>query len=305
MERTQLEYFVAIIDHGGFGRAASALHVAQPSLSRAIQKLERELKVALFHRNGPHVAPTDAGMMLVQHARLVLRGFDAMTAAAQVVTTGPAGRVDLAASPSAAVQPLPEIAHALHETYPDVTMSVLPATSSVEVLALIRQGRCEVGLCGQPDRPEEPGLIAHLLRRMDLLLVLPPDWPAPSRIPVVPEDLTGTRFIATPPPTAIRTSVDRLATRVDGLRIAVETGHREAILPMVLAGVGAAILPDAWRPMATRCGAQVYPMTQPERVPIWLLQRPTLTPPAAALVHAARHGAQPAGVTPEARIFPP
>jgi hypothetical protein len=52
MERRQLEYFVAIVENGGFTHAARAMRVAQPSLSRAIGRLERELGVALFTGSG-------------------------------------------------------------------------------------------------------------------------------------------------------------------------------------------------------------------------------------------------------------
>lgn len=288
MERTQLEYFVAIVDHGGFSRAAAALHVAQPSLSRAIQKFERELGVRLFHRNGPRIAPTDAGAMLVQHARLVLRNFDALADAAGAVAEGPAGQVDVAASPSAVVQPLPAITRTLRTWYPEVTMSIVAAASSAEVLALLRQGRCEVGICGQAERPEEPGVAAHPLGEMELLVVLPPSWPAVPGQRIEPSALADTPFIVTPPPTAIRTYFDRLASRVPGMRIAVEAGHREAILPMVLAGVGAAILPDSWHPLASRSGAIVCRMSEPERLPIWLVHRAgVLTLPARALIRAA------------------
>ncbi len=50
MERRQLEYFLAVVEHGGFTAAATALHVAQPSLSHAIRSLEREFGGRLFHR---------------------------------------------------------------------------------------------------------------------------------------------------------------------------------------------------------------------------------------------------------------
>lgn len=68
MERRQLEYFVAIVEHDGFTSAAKALHVAQPSLSRAIGKLEHELGVTLFHRVGRHAVLSTAGEALADRA---------------------------------------------------------------------------------------------------------------------------------------------------------------------------------------------------------------------------------------------
>lgn len=60
MDIRQLTYFLGIIDYGGFGRAAEALHVAQPSLSQSIRTLEKRLGVELFHRTGRKAELTSA-----------------------------------------------------------------------------------------------------------------------------------------------------------------------------------------------------------------------------------------------------
>ena len=76
MDTRQLKYFIAVIDHRGFSRAADHLQISQPSLSQAISGLERELGVPLFHRVGRGVVPTVAGDHLIAPARQVLRGLD-------------------------------------------------------------------------------------------------------------------------------------------------------------------------------------------------------------------------------------
>jgi len=62
MERRQLEYFLAVIDHGGFTSAATALHVSQPALSAAVKSLEKDLGALLFHRLPRGVRLTAAGV---------------------------------------------------------------------------------------------------------------------------------------------------------------------------------------------------------------------------------------------------
>ena len=71
MELRQLQYAVAVIDHGGFTRAAAAMYVSQPSLSQGVANLESELGTPLFHRVGRRVVLTAAGQAFAEPA-----GFD-------------------------------------------------------------------------------------------------------------------------------------------------------------------------------------------------------------------------------------
>ena len=76
MDIRQLKFFLAVVDHNGFSRAAAHLLVAQPSLSQAIASFERELGMPLFHRIGRGVVLSEAGSALVGPARVVLRDLD-------------------------------------------------------------------------------------------------------------------------------------------------------------------------------------------------------------------------------------
>ncbi|MEU1853423.1 LysR family transcriptional regulator, partial [Streptomyces sp. NPDC019990] len=76
MDIRQLEYFLAIVDRGGFSRAASALYVSQPSLSQAVRALERDLGSELFHRIGRRAVLTEAGRALIEPAREAVRGLE-------------------------------------------------------------------------------------------------------------------------------------------------------------------------------------------------------------------------------------
>jgi LysR family transcriptional regulator, carnitine catabolism transcriptional activator len=80
MDLRHLEFVVAIVDHGGVGRAATALHVAQPSVSASVRGLEHELGVNLFDRIGRRLVLTDAGATVVDHARQLLAGRERLAA---------------------------------------------------------------------------------------------------------------------------------------------------------------------------------------------------------------------------------
>ncbi|MCP2163460.1 LysR family transcriptional regulator [Goodfellowiella coeruleoviolacea] len=273
MERRQLEYFVAIVEHGGFTHAARALHVAQPSLSRAIGKLEHELGITLFHRVGRNAVLSAAGEALADRARLVLRDLDAFRAAARAIGAGTAGRVDVAATSSSALEPVTSAVAELRRHHPGVTVSTSSALSATEVVAMVLQGRCEVGVCGSAERPTGQGLVAHYLRDEELLLVTPPGTAVGTGTSVTPADLRGMRFVVTKPATAVRTLFDRFAATVDDMVLAAEVGDRSAVLPMVLKGIGAGLMPDGWADLARRAGAQVYHFNPPERLAQWLVHR--------------------------------
>ncbi|WP_370368392.1 LysR family transcriptional regulator [Catenulispora sp. GP43] len=83
-----VRYFTAVVEHGGFGKAAAAVHVAQPALSRQIQRLEHELGARLFDRTPQGVSLTAAGEEFLPYARTLLT---TAQRAAQAVRAAPAG----------------------------------------------------------------------------------------------------------------------------------------------------------------------------------------------------------------------
>jgi len=93
IEFRHLRYFVAAAEELHFRRAAERLHITQPGLSQAIAKLERELRVRLFIRNGSTVELTDAGGELLQRGRKLLGDLDGTVDLVRMVDSGNAGLV--------------------------------------------------------------------------------------------------------------------------------------------------------------------------------------------------------------------
>ena len=106
MDTRKLKYFLAVVDHGGFNRAAEHLLIAQPSLSQTIAGLEKELGVPLFHRIGRRAVLSDAGKELVGPARLVMRDLDAAQSAVQALRGVRSGQLDIVTMPSPGIEPL-------------------------------------------------------------------------------------------------------------------------------------------------------------------------------------------------------
>ena len=144
MDARQLRFFLAVIDFEGFTKAAEQLYIAQPSLSQAIAGLERELGVALFHRVGRGVLPTDAGKQLIGPARQVLRDLATAQSAMDAVKGVASGRVEIITMPSPGVEPLSTIMQQFVKDHPDITLSVDGAFVPEDVLHAVRTGASEI-----------------------------------------------------------------------------------------------------------------------------------------------------------------
>jgi len=290
MELRQLEYFLAVVEHGTLTKAAAAaLHLAQPSLSQMIKTLERDLGTELFHRVGRRLVLSPAGHVLIDPARVVLR--DAATARATVAEvrglTG--GRLELASLSTLAVDPLAPLIGAFRRAFPQVAIGLLEPEDAGAVGALVSNGVCELGVGHLPTGTTD--LIEHDLGEQEIFVVLPADVSAPGApdeaLPLA--ELHALAWVASPAGTSTRTLLEHALSTVGATpRIAVETAHREAIVPLVLAGGGATLLPASLARDAHARGAQIRPTDPPIRRRTGLIHRPgPLSPPARAFLHLA------------------
>ncbi|MCK7622812.1 LysR family transcriptional regulator [Streptomyces sp. RS10V-4] len=288
MDVRQLQYFLAVVDHGGFTRAATALYVAQPSLSQTIRTLERDLGTQLFHRLGRTAVLTGAGAALIEPARAAVRSLELARATVAAVHGLDRGRVDIAALPSQAVEPLTGLIRRFAQRYPRVSVAVQSAATPRDVTERVRTGAAELGLVAVPGPLGEgwpagdPGQLRyHPLGEQRFVLLAPPGGPFAAGAPVRREELAGQRLIVGQPGTGMRQYADAL--RSDGVdwTVAVETEHRVAIVPLVLGGVGLAVVTDAWREPAERAGALVLDLEPAAGLHLALVSRRTAPTPAA------------------------
>ncbi|MDO8388877.1 MAG: LysR family transcriptional regulator [Actinomycetota bacterium] len=259
MDWRQVEYFVAIVDHGGFTKAADALHVAQPSLSQSVRRLEADLGASLFVRHGRGVRLTAAGHSLLGPARRLLRDANTARESVSVHTGAVTGVLDLVALPTLVADPLVGHIGAFRSLHPRVMVRVAEPGTARVLTEMIRDGRCEVGLTESIEPIE--GLTQVPLSRQRMLAVLPPGPEAdlPERLDL--REFGKQALIMTPRGTSTRDLLDHAYAAV-GVSpfVAVETGQREAIVPLVLAGAGATLLPEPLARDAGLRGARVRPL---------------------------------------------
>src|SRR3981081_586167 len=129
VELQQLRYFVSVADTGKFTTAARDLHVAQPSVSKQVRKLEAELGAVLLERRRAGVVLTDAGAILLPWAKRVLADLDGARSEVAGLATLQRGRAPGGPTPSLSTVLLPRVLAAFHAEHPGVTLSVVEAGS--------------------------------------------------------------------------------------------------------------------------------------------------------------------------------
>ncbi|WP_445148385.1 LysR family transcriptional regulator [Baekduia sp. Peel2402] len=168
MTLQQLEYFLTALDAGSFSAAAERLHLAQPSLSEQIRRLEAELGVALFARVGRGIKPTDAAQALRPHAEAALA---AVADAREAVAVGrelQGGIATFGTFGTARWYPGTQIIAAFRRRHPKVRVRMVGQNSS-EVAQAVRDGDLEAGLIVLPI--DDAGLEVRPIMRDEVVYV--------------------------------------------------------------------------------------------------------------------------------------
>jgi DNA-binding transcriptional LysR family regulator len=170
MEVRQLRYFVAVAEREHFGRAAEALRIVQPAVSKQVALLERELGLTLFDRSRRRARLTPDGQAFLAHARRALRGIDRAAAAAADIAAGSAGLLRIGSS--VVFSPRIEAAlAAVRDAHPGITLQVTSSASTTGQLAALAAHDLDAAFVAAP--PETPGVRVHHLWDEPLLLVVP------------------------------------------------------------------------------------------------------------------------------------
>ena len=145
----QLQYLKLLVEHGGFGRAAEACHVTQPTLSAGIQELERCLGAAVVERSRAGVILTPVGEEALRHARTILNEAEEMVEAAKNASQPLTGRFRLGVIPTVAPFLLPRALPLLRERFPKLRL-FLREDLTHRLIAALKAGQLDAALIALP-----------------------------------------------------------------------------------------------------------------------------------------------------------
>ena len=245
MDLRQIEYFVRVAELGGFTRAASALGIAQPALSRQVRLLEVELRQNLLVRNGRGAVPTEAGRILLAHGRGILHQVERAREELGRVRGALAGRVAVGLPTSLARLLTVPLTRAFRAQMPEASISISEGLSTAMQESLMN-GRLDIAVLYNV-RPS-PELDITALQQEELFLVQARKTGRAAVSRAVLQAIT-LKELATLPlvipsrPNAIRMQVEsEMAAIACRPTIGLEIDGVPAILDLVADGAGCAVL---------------------------------------------------------------
>ena len=195
MDIHHLKYFVAVSEELHFGRAAQRLHMAQPPLSQRIKDLETELGVRLFHRRRTGVELSEAGALLLEHARKVLDGVADAQESMRRIRPGASGVLQAAVPPDTNPRALRVIVEIFASAAPDVLLNLHELTT-VEQVERLRDGELDVAVVRHP--LDSVGFESGPVASKALGVTLNSSHPLASQTAVRLRDLQGDPLIIFP-----------------------------------------------------------------------------------------------------------
>lgn len=241
MDRDQLRAFVALAREKRFTEAAKRLSTSQPTLSRRVQQLERELGARLVVRGPGGIVLTGAGARFLPQAENALASIDAGVAALDELASEPSGRVTIGAQHTVGAYVLPAVLAAFHERYPAVRLHIAEALPA-ELEERLAGGDIDLALLNLPVRRLD--LTAQKLWQEDYVLAVPPHHRlASSRRTIALTEAAEEGLVVIPNVPATAALEAACAERGIEPRIVVEVENLETARRMVERGVGVALLP--------------------------------------------------------------
>ncbi|OJU95999.1 MAG: hypothetical protein BGO23_09180 [Solirubrobacterales bacterium 67-14] len=250
MELRHLRYFSAVAEELHFGRAAERLHIAQPSLSQQIRKLERAIGAELFDRRRRSIKLTPAGESLAEHTRRTFDDIDRAVTAAQDAARGVVGRLAIGFVETAAIGVVPEAVRRFRGTHPRVALELRELSIHAQTDGLVR-GNLDLGFVRTD--PGSTDLVIERVLEEHFIAAVPAGHPLADR-----EHLAPGEVISEPMVVIEREQIPGLYDETmsiarqygEGINIAQQATSVLSILGLVSAGMGLSLLPDSVRELA-------------------------------------------------------
>jgi LysR family transcriptional regulator, low CO2-responsive transcriptional regulator len=235
----KLEAFLHAAETLSFSEAARQMHLSQPTISKHICALEKELKVGLFFRHSNGVELTEAGKTMIPWARKLVSDCIELHNIMGSLDHDITGHLKIACSTTAGKYILPQLAARFRENHPGVRISILPCTQENISIMLMNED-ADLGIASM--EISKDAIECQLFFTDHIILLVPASHPWAKRSSVDPEELLGEPILLREPTSGTRrvmqTELAKHDISIGDLNILLEVGNAEAIVLTISAGLG-------------------------------------------------------------------
>lgn len=263
MELRDLKSFIEVADHNSFTHAAEHSYLTQPSLSRAVKKIEEELGVELFDRSTRHLYLTDAGRIVYQQSLKAIQALSELNILLEDLRNIATGEIRIGIPPLIGTLFFPKIAQAFYKKYPQVTLELVELGAKL-IGKLVEDSKIDVGIVVLPANEEKFNI--HPLIQDEFFLFLHKEHRLAQRSSVTLTDLRDEKFILFQKDFTLHDLIIQECER-EGFTptISYRSSQWDLIIELVASKLGITLLPKS-----------IYDKQSNEDIKIVRLEQPTL-----------------------------
>lgn len=242
MDIRHLQYFLEVARLRSFTKAAEALYITQPTISKTIRNMEDEWGVTLFHRQGKRTELTDAGRIMYQQAQQMVESFQRVSDELEDLMNLKRGHLRIGLPPMIGSSFFPEVIGQFHHKYPQITIQLVE-DGAKKVEADVESGQTDIGVAVLPVNEE----VFHYYSFVEenLLLLLHPSHRFARRESVSLSELSGESFVLFREDFTLHDRIIRECVSAGfEPRVVYESSQWDLISGMVAANLGIALLPE-------------------------------------------------------------
>lgn len=259
----QVRAFLATVEEGSLSAAARALRLTQPTLGRQVTALEAALGVVLFERIGRSLVLTQSGLELLDHVREMGEAASRISLAASGRSQTIEGLVRITASDVISAYILPPILKRLRRVAPGIEVEVVASNT----LRDLRRREADIAI--RHVRPDQPDIIARLVRETDAPLYASPEFLAAMGHPSNPKDVSALDFIGIENGDLLMTGLNALGLELRRSNFKLRSQNGVVAWEMVKQGLGVGLMMREVAEMTPEV-EQILPGLDIIQVPVWL-----------------------------------
>jgi DNA-binding transcriptional LysR family regulator len=243
MDIRHLEYFSEVAKHLSFTKAASTLHVSQPSISKAIKSLEEELGVPLFYRSSKQLELTDAGKAVLVNTKNVLEAFYNLTSELSDIMELKKGEIRIGIPPIVGASFFSKLISQFKESYPSVEITLTEVGTKI-IKQGVEDGSLDIGLICNLPIPNDSFELVQLLKD-PLMVIVHRDNPLAAKRILHFSDLEEEPFILYRKDFSLHDRIiDECAKNGFHPNVVCESSQKDFMIELVEAKLGVALLPS-------------------------------------------------------------